>query len=422
MAEPARPAAPLRKASDIPLKERFFRYFQQEITALQEQMDKLGHRALAGGERTDATDHLVASIARLGTEVSNASSYLPAYDQKTYGEAIKGLREKLDETRASFAPRARFTFKTVRKNPSAVSLSDAAELAAQKRRNPPGHYTASSESSFATSPNYVQTPDRSTSPASVRAPPPTAVDEDFKDPSANGNKEHASLDPRMAPIRRPTFSASSTVSITRESNAHIILPSSTTHASKPCSLTSVRGCVVDLSALSPQSSAPFAALTIKNAKASLLVCGVVNGPAHITAVEDSVLVMMCRQFRMHECKNVDVYLSCSSHPIIEDCSGIRFAPLPDTYRIARPWSSSALQDSNTSASDSDPTTQSLSSSTEPDLWSQVDDFKWLKQEASPNWSLLPPEDIVADEAWREVVPGGPGWSLDDILRAVKVIK
>lgn len=49
-------------------------------------MDKLGHRALAGGERTDATDHLVASIARLGTEVSNASSYLPAYDQKTYGE------------------------------------------------------------------------------------------------------------------------------------------------------------------------------------------------------------------------------------------------------------------------------------------------------------------------------------------------
>lgn len=369
-------------------------------------------------------------------------------------QAIKGLREKLDETRASFAPRARFTFKTVRKNPSAVSLSDAAELAAQKRRNPPGHYTASSESSFATSPNYVQTPDRSTSPASVRAPPPTAVDEDFKDPSANGNKEHASLDPRMAPIRRPTFSASSTVSITRESNAHIILPSSTTHASKPCSLTSVRGCVVDLSALSPQSSAPFAALTIKNAKASLLVCGVVNGPAHITAVEDSVLVMTCRQFRMHECRNVDVYLSCSSHPIIEDCSGIRFAPLPDTYvsdpfsfpnfsqrtnklsretvidrpadciiqRIARPWSSSALQDSNTSASDSDPTTQSLSSSTEPDLWSQVDDFKWLKQEASPNWSLLPPEDIVADEAWREVVPGGPGWSLDDILRAVKVIK
>lgn len=369
-------------------------------------------------------------------------------------QAIKGLREKLDETRASFAPRARFTFKTVRKNPSAVSLSDAAELAAQKRRNPPVHYTASSESSFATSPNYVQTPDRSTSPASVRAPPPTAVDEDFKDPSANGNKEHASLDPRMAPIRRPTFSASSTVSITRESNAHIILPSSTTHASKPCSLTSVRGCVVDLSALSPQSSAPFAALTIKNAKASLLVCGVVNGPAHITAVEDSVLVMTCRQFRMHECRNVDVYLSCSSHPIIEDCSGIRFAPLPDTYvsdpfsfpnfsqrtnklsretvidrpadciiqRIARPWSSSALQDSNTSASDSDPTTQSLSSSTEPDLWSQVDDFKWLKQEASPNWSLLPPEDIVADEAWREVVPGGPGWSLDDILRAVKVIK
>jgi hypothetical protein len=33
-----------------------------------------------------------------------------------------------------------------------------------------------------------------------------------------------------------------------------------------------------------------------------------NGPAHITGVERSVIVVSCRQFRMHNCSNVDVYL------------------------------------------------------------------------------------------------------------------
>jgi hypothetical protein len=30
--------------------------------------------------------------------------------------------------------------------------------------------------------------------------------------------------------------------------------------------------------------------------------------------------------------------------------------------------------------------------------------------------------VVTDDAWREVVPGGPGWKLEDILRAVRVVK
>lgn len=51
-------------------------------------------------------------------------------------------------------------------------------------------------------------------------------------------------------------------------------------------------------------------------------------------------------------------------------------------------------------------------------WDQVDDFKWLRNEPSPNWSVLPAENIIPEETWREIVPGGPGWGLSDILRAV----
>jgi len=79
------------------------------------------------------------------------------------------------------------------------------------------------------------------------------------------------------------------------------------------------------------NGAAFAGLMLQNIKNSLVVAGQVAGAAHITAVEDSVIAVTARQVRMHECKNVDVYLMCSSRPIIEDCRSVRFAPLPECY-------------------------------------------------------------------------------------------
>jgi tubulin-specific chaperone C len=53
-------------------------------------------------------------------------------------------------------------------------------------------------------------------------------------------------------------------------------------------------------------------------------------------------------------------------------------------------------------------------------WDQVDDFKWLKADHSPNWSLLPEQDRIPEEVWTKVVPGGPETSIDGILRKVGV--
>jgi hypothetical protein len=57
-----------------------------------------------------------------------------------------------------------------------------------------------------------------------------------------------------------------------------------------------------------------------------------------------------------------------------------------------------------------------------DKWDQVEDFKWIKPEPSPNWSILESNAAVSDEVWAEMVPGGPCWSLEDILRATKVLR
>ena len=52
----------------------------------------------------------------------------------------------------------------------------------------------------------------------------------------------------------------------------------------------------------------------------------------------------------------------------------------------------------------------------------MDDFKWLKSEPSPNWSVLDMPHRVRDEVWKEVVPGGPGLGVEDVLKAVKLPK
>lgn len=51
------------------------------------------------------------------------------------------------------------------------------------------------------------------------------------------------------------------------------------------------------------------------------------------------------------------------------------------------------------------------------LFDQVDDFKWLKAEPSPNWGILQTEMRASEEVWKDVVPGKPGLGPEDILKA-----
>lgn len=71
-----------------------------------------------------------------------------------------------------------------------------------------------------------------------------------------------------------------------------------------------------------------ASLSARAIHSSVLLCGPIHGPAHLTDVSRSVILVACRQFRMHQAVDCDVYLHCTSRPIIEGCSRIRLAPLP----------------------------------------------------------------------------------------------
>ncbi|KAI4859065.1 TBCC-domain-containing protein [Hypoxylon rubiginosum] len=348
-------------------KERFFRYFQVEITTIQSQIDDLATLSPVGGERQDCIDTVLAGISRLSNEVMDAGDYIPAYDQRTYSQAIKALTEKINEKTASFAPKSRFQFKSKGKTTSQT------EPQADPRLR-----TAFSNVGSRQSPVM----DAVKRDAEVSAPSPSKdYNEDLEQQSG---------------VRKPSFSNAKSIALYDHSGLHIMLPSTASRATSSGSLTNLERCVVDMT-VPTSTGAPFAGLVLKNIKESLIVAGHVAGPVHMTGLENSTVVVAARQVRIHECRNVDVYLHCASHPIIEDCSGMRFAPLPELYA-----SKSEAGDKN--------------------QWDQVDDFKWLKSEPSPNWSTLPEEQRIPEDIWKNSVCGSPSLSTDDILRRVGVLK
>ncbi|XP_004952795.1 tubulin-folding cofactor C isoform X3 [Setaria italica] len=102
--------------------------------------------------------------------------------------------------------------------------------------------------------------------------------------------------------------------------------------------------------------------------------GAVLGSVLIEDVEGCTFVMAAHQIRIHEAKATDFYLRVRSRPIIEDCSGVRFAPHALEYDgIDEDLKESGLEE-------------------ETGNWANVDDFKWLRAVQSPNWCLVPEEE------------------------------
>ena len=220
------------------------------------------------------------------------------------------------------APRTKFSFKT--KKNSAPSSTDAADIAG--RKHIPGYHfpdVSSRESSINLTPNYALAP---MNESEQLQPSPEAALTSSAALLDNG-KEAAGLIEETS-MRRPTFSNTFSVAGSSHHGLYLMLPTSASRSTVPASITSLRRCVVSIPTVKGQ---PYASLTINGVKESLLICGQVEGPAHITDVEHSAVVVACRQFRMHNCADVVVYLSCRSHPIIEDCKGVRFGRLPKAY-------------------------------------------------------------------------------------------
>ncbi|KAI1291381.1 tubulin binding cofactor C-domain-containing protein [Xylaria venustula] len=360
-------------------KEKFFRHFQAEVTLIQDEIDSLATTSPVDGERQAGTDKVLAGISRLSNEVMDATDFIPSYDQRAYSQAVKALTEKLNVTTGKLGPKSRFQFKTRKTGATPTYSQSTPDPRIRKPWGSDGSQDIEDDSN--TSAVEVETPD------AVGALPSLS--------SAKNYNEELSRSENVGGVRKPSFSTAKNIAISDHTGLHIMLPSTASRATASGSLTNLTRCIVDM-AVPTSTGAPFAGLALKNIKQSLVVAGHVAGPAHITGIEDSIIVVAARQVRMHDCKNVHVYLYCASHPIIEDCSEVAFAPLPSYY-------------------------SNKSTPSETNQWDKVDDFKWLKDTASPHWSILAEDSRVLGDVWENTVCGKATMSTDDILRELKIV-
>jgi hypothetical protein len=296
------------------------------------------------------------------------------------------LNTKLQEVRTAFAPRPKFAFKSglrfsEKKNASAISLNDTAELDDQNQQSLPERV-----------PNSLSGDSEVHAHASNR-PAPTSNSADSLEPALTGattrTREHQDLNEKSgASHHRPSPSNQSRLELVDCDDLCYAITSEVDYSSG--TVAKIRGSIINLSrpdfnsANSGKQPALLAALTLKDIRQSLVLCGNVAGAIHLTDVHDSVIVLQSRQFRMHESTNCRIYLKTSSRPIIEDCNKLQFAPAPRMF----------LDDAEANGAEAE---------SDDGMWANVDDFKWLKPEPSPNWSKLPSEERLSLKSWETLL-------------------
>ncbi|GFP84846.1 tubulin-folding cofactor c [Phtheirospermum japonicum] len=100
------------------------------------------------------------------------------------------------------------------------------------------------------------------------------------------------------------------------------------------------------------------------------------GSVWIEGAAGCVFVLASHQIRIHNAKSCVFYLRWRSRTIIEDSSGVRFAP----YRLSYGRIKKDLTETNLGK--------------ETGNWMNVDDFRWLRAVQSPNWSVLPENERI----------------------------
>ncbi|XP_042302001.1 tubulin-specific chaperone C [Sceloporus undulatus] len=120
-------------------------------------------------------------------------------------------------------------------------------------------------------------------------------------------------------------------------------------------------------------------LLLRDCQDCTLLCGPVSTSARVDGCQRCLVALACQQLRTRRTSDTSFYVQVTSRAMLEECRGIRFAPYTWSYRGQE-------QDFETSRLDRS-----------QGHWDRVDDFDWLaRDQASPNWSLLPEKERVVD--------------------------
>ena len=290
---------------------QFEEFFAVELRAVRDTMEQVMALQAATADTPKLFDWWHEQLRELQHLVSGASNFLPTQLREKFGRQIAEYEAKLKAERERLTPKKKFGFK----NRSKVGKG------ATEAKTADGGPTIAA--SFAAHDQTVAV---------------AAKVDTFQAPAGC----HGFRDQQGATLHRPAGEG----------------------IASDFALENLEGCDVRL--LSPTT-----VLWIRGLRRCTVFAVPVKGSIYVTACEDCTIVVGSRQLRIHTSSRVDFYVHASSHPIIEHCTDLRFAPYPTLpLHLACAFETAGLCASQ-------------------NQWQLVDDFNWLKATHSPNWAVLP---------------------------------
>ncbi|KAH6574548.1 hypothetical protein BASA50_007715 [Batrachochytrium salamandrivorans] len=304
----------------------FWVQFQQLKQDIQERL------LLCTPDKPETLAQAKAGIVSLSKRVSDATLFLPLYDQRQCALQLKELNDQVAKLQGT---RARFSFKSSRTKSIAASEDTLVS----------------------------QVPEASANP--------TSLDESHKLPTPKASAaENVKAIQAEVPLHAQAYSGISSKSVIA---AHPLEP----QPEQDLYIYDIQNAILDLRCIST------GAVHMKNITGSLILLGPIRGSILIENCVGSRIAAVCRQCRVHETHHTRLHLHVSSHPIIEDCSDIGFSSFePSLLR------------------NFDEVLKNLGLDAGRNEFDKVEDFNWLRQQASPNWKLL--DDVDCINLWNDL--------------------
>ncbi|KAI9262387.1 tubulin binding cofactor C-domain-containing protein [Phascolomyces articulosus] len=275
---------------------KFWHEFKAERLAIETALQRSPH--LPKPKLPDHFQTILQNINNLEKQLTQATEFIPSYDERQYARQIKELGRALDTARANLTPKPKFTFKSRKQKPQTQKPADDTTCS-------------------------------------------TTIKEKEKDGIIQSTSSHDN-DDDDDDDNVVSFSDMSDQCIQPETldNVDVLL-------------SNLTRCTIVL------TSGQVSALHIKNLSQCVVICHSIRGSVLMYGFIRSVIAVGCHQFRMHDAKTVHVLLNVSSRPIIEDSSDICVG----CY-------------------------EALNIPNSTNYYDQMEDFNWLKKQASPNWRVM----------------------------------
>ncbi|KAI8918688.1 tubulin binding cofactor C-domain-containing protein [Powellomyces hirtus] len=220
-------------------------------------------------QSTSDRNAALVRISALGKDLTAATVYLPAYDQRQCAALLKSLQDQVTSTNP---PRAKFSFASRKEKVNVVAATTASLSAPEPEKQAAG-------------------------PPTNEAPAQNAL--------------HNSTSPRHHRISSKHSTYLSPPA-----------PASPSSPAEDIDISNVTDSCVSLLRLS------VGALHASHLRNCVVVVGPIAGSVLIESCENCIFIIACRQLRIHNTTHTTFHLQITSHPILETSNTLRFAPYP----------------------------------------------------------------------------------------------